>query len=315
MNTEITKLLNIKYPIIQGGMAWVADYHLAAAVSNAGGLGIIGAGGADAEFVREQIKKVKEKTDKPFGVNVMLMNPEADKIAQVVVEEKVAVVTTGAGNPSKYIKLWQDAGVKVIPVVASVTMARMMERCGVDAIVAEGTESGGHIGETTTMALVPQVVDAVNIPVIAAGGIGDGRGMAAAFMLGAQAVQMGTAFLVTKECNIHENYKQKVIKAKDIDTTVTGRSTGHPVRTLRNQITQKYLKMESQGATLEELELLTLGGLRKAVVDGDVNNGSVMAGQIAGLVREECTCKELLEKLITDMKETFALVKEKFDYE
>lgn len=315
MNTEITKLLNIKYPIIQGGMAWVADYHLAAAVSNAGGLGIIGAGGADAEFVREQIKKVKEKTDKPFGVNVMLMNPEADKIAQVVVEEKVAVVTTGAGNPSKYIKLWQDAGVKVIPVVASVTMARMMERCGVDAVVAEGTESGGHIGETTTMALIPQVVDAVNIPVIAAGGIGDGRGMAAAFMLGAQAVQMGTAFLVTKECNIHENYKQKVIKAKDIDTKVTGRSTGHPVRTLRNQITQKYLKMESQGATLEELELLTLGGLRKAVVDGDVNNGSVMAGQIAGLVREECTCKELLEKLITDMKETFTLVKEKFDYE
>ena len=315
MNTEITKLLNIKYPIIQGGMAWVADYHLAAAVSNAGGLGIIGAGGADAECVREQIKKVKEKTDKPFGVNIMLMNPEADKIAQVVVEEKVAVVTTGAGNPSKYIKLWQDAGVKVIPVVASVTMARMMERCGVDAVVAEGTESGGHIGETTTMALIPQVVDAVKIPVIAAGGIGDGRGMAAAFMLGAQAVQMGTAFLVTKECNIHENYKQKVIKAKDIDTKVTGRSTGHPVRTLRNQITQKYLKMESQGATLEELELLTLGGLRKAVVDGDVNNGSVMAGQIAGLVREECTCKELLEKLITDMKETFALVKEKFDYE
>ncbi len=231
MNTEITKLLNIKYPIIQGGMAWVADYHLAAAVSNAGGLGIIGAGGADAEFVREQIKKVKEKTDKPFGVNIMLMNPEADKIAQVVVEEKVAVVTTGAGNPSKYIKLWQDAGVKVIPVVASVTMARMMERCGVDAVVAEGTESGGHIGETTTMALIPQVVDAVNIPVIAAGGIGDGRGMAAAFMLGAQAVQMGTAFLVTDECNIHDNYKQKVIKAKDIDTKVTGRSTGHPVRT------------------------------------------------------------------------------------
>jgi enoyl-[acyl-carrier protein] reductase II len=239
--------------------------------------------------------------DKPFGVNIMLMNPEADKIAEVVVEEGVKVVTTGAGNPSKYMEKWKNSGIKVIPVVASVAMAKMMERCGADAVVAEGTESGGHIGETTTMSLVPQVVDAVDIPVIAAGGIGDGRGVAAAFMLGAKAVQMGTAFLITDECNIHENYKKKVIKAKDIDTKVTGRTTGHPVRTLRNKMTKEYLEMESKGATLEELELLTLGGLRKAVVDGDIENGSVMAGQIAGLVNTEGTCEELLRRLMSEM--------------
>ncbi|MCR5737548.1 MAG: enoyl-[acyl-carrier-protein] reductase FabK [Eubacterium sp.] len=304
MKTKITELLQIQYPVIQGGMAWVADYHLAAAVSNAGGLGIIGAGGADAAFVRDQIRKTKELCDKPFGVNVMLMNPDADNIAKVLVEEGVPVVTTGAGNPSKYMESWKAAGMKVIPVVASVAMAKMMERAGADAVVAEGTESGGHIGETTTMALVPQVVDAVDIPVIAAGGIGDGRGIAAAFMMGADAVQMGTAFLVTEECNIHEHYKQKVLSAKDIDSKVTGRTTGHPVRTLRNKMTREYLKREGEGATLEELERLTLGGLRKAVVDGDTVNGSVMAGQIAGLVKESTTCGVLIQNLMRQMQET-----------
>ena len=300
MKTEITELLNIEYPIIQGGMAWVADYHLAAAVSNAGGLGLIGSGGAPASWVKDQIREVKKLTDKPFGVNIMLMNPEADEIAKVIVEEKVPVVTTGAGNPAKYIKEWKEAGVKVIPVVASCALAKMMERCGADAVVAEGTEAGGHIGEITTMSLVPQVVDAVNIPVIAAGGIADGRGFAAALMLGAKAVQMGTHFVATKECNVHENYKEKIIKAKDIDSKVTGRSTGHPVRVLRNQMSNEYIKKEQEGATLEELELLTLGGLRKAVVEGNVKEGSLMAGQIAGLVKKQDTCKELIEKVVTE---------------
>ena len=300
MKTEITELLNIEYPIIQGGMAWVADYHLAAAVSNAGGLGLIGSGGATASWVKDQIREVKKLTDKPFGVNIMLMNPEADEIAKVIVEEKVPVVTTGAGNPAKYIKEWKEAGVKVIPVVASCALAKMMERCGADAVVAEGTEAGGHIGEITTMSLVPQVVDAVNIPVIAAGGIADGRGFAAALMLGAKAVQMGTHFVATKECNVHENYKEKIIKAKDIDSKVTGRSTGHPVRVLRNQMSNEYIKKEQEGATLEELELLTLGGLRKAVVEGNVKEGSLMAGQIAGLVKKQYTCKELIEKVVTE---------------
>ena len=300
MKTEITELLNIEYPIIQGGMAWVADYHLAAAVSNAGGLGLIGSGGAPASWVKDQIREVKKLTDKPFGVNIMLMNPEADEIAKVIVEEKVPVVTTGAGNPAKYIKEWKEAGVKVIPVVASCALAKMMERCGADAVVAEGTEAGGHIGEITTMSLVPQVVDAVNIPVIAAGGIADGRGFAAALMLGAKAVQMGTHFVATKECNVHENYKEKIIKAKDIDSKVTGRSTGHPVRVLRNQMSNEYIKKEQEGATLEELELLTLGGLRKAVVEGNVKEGILMAGQIAGLVKKQYTCKELIEKVVTE---------------
>ena len=300
MKTEITELLNIEYPIIQGGMAWVADYHLAAAVSNAGGLGLIGSGGAPASWVKDQIREVKKLTDKPFGVNIMLMNPEADEIAKVIVEEKVPVVTTGAGNPAKYIKEWKEAGVKVIPVVASCALAKMMERCGADAVVAEGTEAGGHIGEITTMSLVPQVVEAVNIPVIAAGGIADGRGFAAALMLGAKAVQMGTHFVATKECNVHENYKEKIIKAKDIDSKVTGRSTGHPVRVLRNQMSNEYIKKEQEGATLEELELLTLGGLRKAVVEGNVKEGSLMAGQVAGLVKKQYTCKELIEKVVTE---------------
>ncbi len=298
MKTKITELLGIEYPIIQGGMAWVAEYHLAAAVSEAGGLGIIGAGGAPASFVREQIQKAKEITKKPFGVNIMLMNPEADAIAQVVVDEGVKVVTTGAGNPGKYMAMWKEAGIKVIPVVASVALAKMMERAGADAVVAEGTESGGHIGEATTMTLVPQVVDAVNIPVIAAGGIADGRGFAAAMMLGAQAVQMGTRFVVAKESIVHENYKQKVVAAKDIDSEVTGRSTGHPVRCIRNKMTREYLKMEKEGASLEELEKVTLGSLRKAVVEGDVVDGTLMAGQIAGLVKKEQTCAEMIQEIM-----------------
>ena len=303
MKTKITELLGIEYPIIQGGMAWVAEYHLAAAVSEAGGLGIIGAGGAPASFVREQIQKVKEITKKPFGVNIMLMNPEADQIAQAVVEEGVKVVTTGAGNPGKYMAMWKEAGIRVIPVVASVALAKMMERAGADAVVAEGMESGGHIGEATTMTLVPQVVDAVGIPVIAAGGIADGRGFAAAMMLGAQAVQMGTRFVVASESIVHGNYKQKVIAAKDIDTAVTGRSTGHPIRCIRNKTTREYLKLEKEGATLEELEKLTLGGLRRAVMDGDVVEGSVMAGQIAGMVSKEQSCEEIIQELVSQTKE------------
>lgn len=303
MKSEITKLFGITYPIIQGGMAWVAQYPLAAAVSNAGGLGIIGAGGAGADWVQEQIREAKRLTDKPFGVNIMLMNPEADAIAKVVAEEKVAVVTTGAGNPEPYMDMWKDAGIKVVPVVASVAFAKRLERMGADALVAEGTESGGHIGELTTMTLVPQVVDAVSIPVIAAGGIADGRGVAAAFALGAQAVQMGTHFVATKESIVHQNYKDRIIKAKDIDSKVTGRTTGHPVRVLRNMMTSEYLKKEAEGASLEELEQFTLGGLRKAVVEGDVQHGSVMAGQSAGLVKEELSCEELIQKLMREAKE------------
>lgn len=298
MKTRITEMLGIEYPVIQGGMAWVAENHLAAAVSEAGGLGLIGGANAPAEVIRDYIRKVKEVTDKPFGVNVMLMSPHADEVAKVVVEEGVKVVTTGAGNPEKYMDLWKSAGIRVIPVVASVALAKRMERYGADAVVAEGCESGGHIGEATTMTLVPQVADAVTIPVIAAGGIGDGRGIAAAFMLGAEAVQMGTRFLVAKECTVHQNYKDRILKAKDIDTTVTGRSHGHPVRCLRNQMTREYNKLEDEGKTFEELEYLTLGTLRKAVQEGDVMNGTVMAGQIAGMVAKEQTCKEMIEEMM-----------------
>ena len=276
----------------------MAENHLAAAVSAAGGLGLIGGANAPAEVIRDYIKKVKEVTDKPFGVNVMLMSPHADEVAKVVVEEGVKVVTTGAGNPEKYMEMWKAAGIKVIPVVASVALARRMERYGADAIIAEGTESGGHIGEATTMTLVPQVADAVSIPVIAAGGIGDGRGIAAAFMLGAEAVQMGTRFLVAKECVVHQNYKDRVLKAKDIDSTVTGRTHGHPVRCLRNQMTREYIKLENEGKSFEELEYLTLGTLRKAVQEGDVNGGTVMAGQIAGMVSKEQTCQEMIEEMM-----------------
>lgn len=303
MITEVTKLLGIQYPVIQGGMAWVAEHRLAAAVSEAGGLGLIGASAAPAEWVRNEIREAKKLTDKPFGVNIMLMSPYADEVAKVVAEEGVKVVTTGAGNPEKYMELWKNAGIRVIPVVASVALARRMERAGADAVVAEGCESGGHIGETTTMALVPQVADAVKIPVIAAGGIADGRGMTAAFMLGAEAVQMGTRFVASKEAVVHENYKQLVIKAKDIDTRVTGRTTGHPVRAIRNEMTRHYLELEKEGAPFEELEKLTLGGLRRAVVDGDVKTGSVMSGQIAGMVKDEKSCKEIIEQMMNEMEE------------
>lgn len=300
MKTRITELLGIEYPIIQGGMAWVAEYHLAAAVSNAGGLGIIGAASAPPEIVREQIQKARELTDKPFGVNVMLMNPNADEVAKIVVEEGVKVVTTGAGNPAKYMAMWKEAGVKVIPVVASVAMAKMMERAGADAVVAEGTESGGHIGSATTMTLVPQVVDAVSIPVIAAGGIADGRGLAAAMMLGAEAVQMGTRFCVATEAITHENYKDRIIKAKDIDSEVTGLSHGHPIRCIRNNMTKEYLRLEKEGAGLEELEHLTLGSLRNAVIDGDVVQGTVMAGQIAGMIKKKQTCNEMIQEIMEE---------------
>ena len=283
MKTRITDLLGCQYPVIQGGMAWVAEYHLAAAVSEAGGIGLIGAASAPPEVVREQIRKTKELT-----------------------EEGGKIVTTGAGNPGKFMEMWKQAGVTVIPVVASVAMAKMMERAGADAVVAEGMESGGHIGSQTTMTLVPQVVDAVTIPVIAAGGIADGRGMAAAMMLGAEGVQMGTRFVVAKESIVHQNYKERIIKAKDIDSEVTGMSTGHPIRVLRNQMTRDYLKLEKEGASFEELEQLTLGSLRKAVIEGDAVHGSLMAGQSAGLVKKEQTCQEIIEEVVTDARALLA---------
>ena len=300
MKTKVTELLQIEYPIIQGGMAWVAEHHLAAAVSEAGGFGLIGAASAPPEIVREEIRKAKELTDKLFGVNIMLLNPNADEVAKIVVEEGIQAVTTGAGNPEKYMPMWKEAGVKVIPVVASVAMAKRMERYGADAVVAEGMEAGGHIGNQTTMALIPQIVDAVNIPVIAAGGIGDGRGVAASFMLGAEGVQMGTRFVVADESIVHDNYKDRIVKAKDIDSVVTGQSTGHPVRCLRNQMTKEYIKKEQEGVPFEKLERMTLGSLRKAVMDGDILNGTVMAGQIAGLVSKRQSCKEILQEIMTE---------------
>ena len=303
----ICKLLNISYPIFQGGMAWVANHSIAAAVSNAGGLGIIAAGHAPADWVRQEIRACKEKTDKPFGVNVMLLSPYVDEVIKVILEEKVAVVTTGAGNPGKYIEDLKTAGIKVIPVVPSVALAKRMERCGVDAVIAEGCESGGHIGELTTMTLVPQVVDAVSIPVIAAGGIADGRGMAAAFMLGASGVQIGTRFLVADECDIPASYKERVIKASDIDAVVTGRSTGHPVRSLRNSLTRTFLKLEKEGASEEELNKLGVGSLRKAVIEGDVQNGSVLAGQIAGMITKEQTTDAIIQELMEGVKESLSL--------
>ena len=284
-------------------MSWVGEHHLAAAVLEAGGFGLIGAANAPADWVREQIRKTKELTDRPFGVNVMLMSPYADEVARVIAEEGVKAVTTGAGNPEKYMELWKERNIKVIPVVASVALAKRMERCGADAVVAEGCESGGHIGESTTMTLVPQVVDAVDIPVIAAGGIGDGRGIAAAFMLGAKGVQMGTRFVVTNECQVHPAYKERIIRAKDIDTRVTGRSTGHPIRALRNDMTKAYLQKEQEGASTEELELLASGALRRAVQEGDIHNGSLMSGQIAGLIKEEVSCKQLIDTLVSQTKE------------
>ena len=273
--SRVCQLLDIGYPIFQGGMAWIADASLAAAVSEAGGLGII-TGTAPTDWVRAEIRKAKKLTNKPFGVNIMLMDIQADEIAKMVCEEGVKVVTTGAGSPGKYMEMWKSHGVKVIPVVASVALAKRMEKAGADAIIAEGTESGGHVGQLTTMALVPQVVDAVNIPVLAAGGIGDGRGVAASFMLGAEGVQLGTRFLVAKECTVHQNYKERVIKAKDIDTEVTGRSTGHPIRVIKNKLTREFIKLEKEGASVEQLEALGRGCLSKAV-KGDVDFGSVMA--------------------------------------
>lgn len=315
MKTAVTELLGIQVPIIQGGMAWVAEHSLAAAVSNAGGLGIIAAANAPVEYVRSEIRKAKEQTDRPFGVNLMLLSPYVKEVAQMVTEEKVAVVTTGAGNPAPYMKQWKEAGIKVMPVVASVALAKLMERAGADAVIAEGCESGGHIGQTTTMALVPQVADIVKIPVIAAGGIGDGRGIAAAMMLGASGVQMGTRFLVAKECVIHENYKARVIRASDIDSVVTGQSTGHPVRQLRNKMTREYQKLEKEGRSFEELELLTIGSLRKAVQDGDVDQGSMMSGQIAGLVKKEQTCREMIEELMAEAGELLRTAPRRFTVE
>lgn len=307
MKTKITELLGIEYPIFQGGMAWVANAALAGAVSKAGGLGIIAAANAPAEVVREEIRKAREMTDRPFGVNIMLLSPYVDEIAQLVAEEKVAVVTTGAGNSEGYFPMWKEAGIKIIPVVASVALARRMEKYGADAVIAEGMESGGHIGDQTTIALVPQVVDEVNIPVIAAGGIADGRGMAAAFMLGAEGIQMGTVFIPSKECTVHQNYKDRILSAKDIDTVVTGKSTGHPVRSIRNQTTKQYLKMEKDGVSFEELEALNVGGLRRAVIEGDVKTGSVMAGQSAGLVKEERTCAEILTQITSQAEKLLGL--------
>lgn len=300
MSSQFCDMINIQYPIIQGGMAWIADASLAAAVSNAGGLGIIAAANAPTDYVRAEVRKAKELTDKPFGVNIMLLSANVDEVAQMVCDEGVKVVTTGAGNPGKYMELWKAHGIKVIPVVPSVAIAKRMERYGADAIIAEGTESGGHVGELTTMVLVPQVVDAVNIPVIAAGGIADGRGVAAAFMLGAQGVQVGTRFLTAYECTVHPNYKEKVLKAKDIDTVVTGRSTGHPVRILRNQLSRKYQELEKENASLEEIEALGRGALPLAAKTGDVENGSVMAGQIAALVNKQQSCKEIIQEMFDE---------------
>ncbi len=297
MTTRLTELLNIRYPILQGGMAWIAEHKLASAVSNGGGAGIIAAGNAPADAIRNEIRMCKEKTDKPFGVNIMLMSPSAEDIAQLVIDEKVAFVTTGAGNPGKYIEAWKNAGIKVIPVIPSVALAKRMERAGADAVIAEGTESGGHIGEITTMCLVPQVVDAVSIPVIAAGGIADGRGIAAGFMLGAEGVQVGTRFLAAEECQISQTYKDLVIGAKDTDSIVTGRFTGHPCRGIKTKFARSLLDFERNGGTPEEFENLTVGSLRKAVKDGNLEEGTFLCGAIAGLVNKVQPAAEIVEEM------------------
>jgi len=297
---RICQLLKIEYPLIQGGMAWVANASLAAAVSNGGGLGLVAAGSMNGELLRTEIRRTRVLTDKPFGVNIMLMNPASDELAQVVIEEGVAVVTTGAGSPGKYMEDWKKAGIVVIPVIPSVAYAKRMEGLGADALVAEGTEAGGHIGELTTMVLVPQVAEAVKIPVIAAGGIADGRGVAAAFMLGAQGVQVGTRFLACDECTIHDQYKQMVVKARDIDTTVAGSSGGHPVRVLKNKLARNLLELEKKGTTFEEMEHITIGSLRRAVQDGNLDEGSFMAGQSAGLVRSIQPVAEIIRELFAE---------------
>ena len=300
LKTPLCDLLGIEKPVFQGGMAWIADASLAAAVSEAGGLGIIAAMNANADWLRDQIHELRRRTDKPFGVNVMLMSPFADEVAQVVIDEKVPVVVTGAGNPRKYMPAWIGAGIKVIPVVASVALAKLVARAGASAVVAEGTESGGHIGELTTMVLVPQVVDAVDIPVLAAGGIADGRGVAAAFMLGAQGVQVGTRFLVADECTVAEPYKELVLKAKDISTRATGRSTGHPVRALKTRFTNEYAKLEAEGADPDKLAEFGTGALRRAAKDGDVERGSFLCGQVAGMVRERQSAADIVDDLVSD---------------
>lgn len=304
LKTKLCELLEIEYPVMQGGMAWVADAYLAAAVSNAGGLGIIAGMNSNGEQLRAQIHKAKELTNKPFGVNVMLMSPFVEEVAQLVMEEKVPVVITGAGNPAKYVKDWKAAGIKVIPVVASVALAKMMAKRGVDAVIAEGGESGGHVGDLTTMVLVPQVVDAVDIPVLAAGGIGDGRGIAAAFMLGAEGVQVGTRFLVAHECTVHPAYKQRILKAKDIDTMVTGRRLGHPVRAIRNAFTKEYLKKEyNSNISDEELERMGAGSLRKAAVEGNEQDGTFLAGQIAAMVTKEQPAAEIIQEMFEEAEQ------------
>lgn len=310
MQTKLTKLLGVQYPIIQGGMAWIADASLASAVSNGGGLGLISAMNANAEWVRGEIRKCRTMTDKPFGVNIMLMSPHADEVAQMVAEEKVAVVTTGAGNPSRFVKMWKEAGVKILPVVASTALARMVERAGVDAVIAEGGESGGHVGDLTTMALVPQVADAVHIPVVAAGGIADGRGMVAAFALGACGVQMGTRFLVADECTVSEAYKQKVLAAKDISTTVTGRRLGHPVRAIKTAYMNAYAKLEADSNYPDEkLEAFGAGSLRKAAKDGNVEEGCFLAGQIAGMVNKRQPAAEIIQDVMRKAEEMMEGVK------
>jgi enoyl-[acyl-carrier protein] reductase II len=298
----ICKLLGIKYPLIQGGMAWIADAELASSVSNAGALGVIAAGYAPGEWVREEIQKTKKLTKKSFGLNIMLLNPNADEIARIAVEEKVKVVITGAGNPGKYVEMWKENNILVFPVIPSVALAIRMERAGVDAVIAEGGEAGGHIGELTTMTLIPQVVDATNIPVLAAGGIADGRGLAAVWMLGASGFQIGTRFLVAHECNVHVNYKEKIITARDTSTTVTGRATGHPVRVIKNKLARDFQELEKRNASLEEYEELGKNSLYRAVREGDMDYGSIMAGQSAGMVKKEQTCKEIIEEIFLDAK-------------
>lgn len=306
IQNELCDLLDIEYPIIQGGMAWVATGELASAVSQTGGLGIIGAGNAPAEVVREEIRKVKEVTDNPFGVNVMLLSPHVDEVVEVVVEEEVPVVTTGAGNPAKYLDDFKSVGAKVIPVVPSVALARRMARYGVDAVIAEGNEAGGHIGRLNTMALVPQIVDAIDLPVIAAGGIADGRGFTAALTLGAKGVQMGTRFVCTEECIAHDDYKEAIINARDRDAVVTGRSTGHPVRNLKNKLTRQIQKLEDEDADKERIEELGIGRLKQAVIDGDVEEGSVMAGQVAGMIAEIKPAAEIIDGIIEESKDILA---------
>ncbi|HKL78979.1 MAG TPA: enoyl-[acyl-carrier-protein] reductase FabK [Mobilitalea sp.] len=300
MKSRICELLNIEYPIFQGAMARISDASLAAAVSEAGGLGIIAGGTAPVDYIRAEVRKTKEITNKPFAVNIMLLSENVDEMAKMVCEEGVKVVTTGAGTPGKYMEMWKEHGIKVIPVVPSVAIAKRMVRSGADAVIAEGTESGGHVGELTTMVLVPQVVDAVEVPVIAAGGIGDGRGVAAALMLGADAVQVGTRFLTAFECTVHDNYKQKIIGAKDIDTVVTGRPTGHPVRIMKNKLSRKFVELEASAAPADEYEKLGVGALAKAVVEGDMDYGSIMSGQIAAIIRKEQSAKDIVLEMMDE---------------